>query len=247
MSIALMSDVWLYSKQEGTRLLLLLAIADFANDNGLAWPSIITLAQRTRQHRRTVERQIQEIEKTGELRVKRSTNKPNLYEVVVAANRRSGNTPRGEAMSGQSGVAMSPEPSRTTIKEISSVKLFEDDIEKTVENYAETLWRAYPAKIRGSKKAVFVAIKKAFSRLMSEHEFENRNLDLGAAMRLLYGAVTQYAEDVKTVAPKYRKWAQGWFNDSRYIEFAGPQSYEAPATEEADDLESKMLAKRGRV
>jgi hypothetical protein len=252
MSIALMSDVWLYSKQEGSSLLLLLAIADFANDNGLAWPSIVTLAQRTRQHRRTVERQIQKLEESGELKVRRAINKPNLYEVVIEGrqNAATGKSPRGVAMSGQSGVAMPPEPSRTTIKETSSSKLFEDDIEKTVESYLEQLWRAFPSKLRGSKKAVLPAMKKAFGRLVSDREWQNRNLGVGEAFFLLLEAVNIYRGEVETgkIEAKFAKWAQGWFNDSRYIAYAESVRMKAPEESEDDgDLEQKMLAKRGRA
>jgi len=42
MSIEHMTLVWKHSKKGGTALLLLLAIADFANDDGVAWPSLAT-------------------------------------------------------------------------------------------------------------------------------------------------------------------------------------------------------------
>jgi len=51
-SIRIMSNVWAKSLQEGTRLLMLLAIADHANDDGVAYPGIAHLAKKCRVQRR---------------------------------------------------------------------------------------------------------------------------------------------------------------------------------------------------
>ena len=40
MSVKVMAHVWKHSKQSGLRLLLLLTIADFATDEGEAWPGL---------------------------------------------------------------------------------------------------------------------------------------------------------------------------------------------------------------
>lgn len=55
MSIKAMSRVWDESPRKGSALLLLLAIADFANENGEAWPSVDTLANKCRMSRRNVQ------------------------------------------------------------------------------------------------------------------------------------------------------------------------------------------------
>ncbi len=70
MSIKVMSRVWECSKAEGSRLLLLLAIADYADDKGVAYPKIAQLAQKCRQGKRTVSRQIEYLKSLGELEVK---------------------------------------------------------------------------------------------------------------------------------------------------------------------------------
>ncbi len=45
MSILMMSKVWALENLEPAEKLVLLAVADFANDDGIAWPSIPTLAR----------------------------------------------------------------------------------------------------------------------------------------------------------------------------------------------------------
>ena len=52
MSIAWMNYVWEHSDQKGTSLLLLLAIADHANDDGICWPSVARLAHKARTTKR---------------------------------------------------------------------------------------------------------------------------------------------------------------------------------------------------
>jgi hypothetical protein len=71
MSIRVMTQVWATSQHKGSRLLLLLAIADFAHDDGTgAYPSIATLAEKIRMSERQVIRLLQALEASGELMVK---------------------------------------------------------------------------------------------------------------------------------------------------------------------------------
>ncbi len=71
MSIKIMSHVWERSQQKGSRLLLLLAIADHADENGFAWPGIATLAEKIRMSERHTKRLIGELEAESELYVDR--------------------------------------------------------------------------------------------------------------------------------------------------------------------------------
>jgi hypothetical protein len=72
-----MDRVWRNSRQAGGKLLLLLAIADFSNDNGMAYPGIDTLAEKTRQSRRTIQRQLTELEDDRELAIEPGTGRSN--------------------------------------------------------------------------------------------------------------------------------------------------------------------------
>lgn len=88
MSIKAMNWVWECSKTIGTDRLVLLAIADRASDEGMdAWPSIGTLAKKTRLHVRTVQRCIRNVEALGELeiRTKEGTHGTNVYIVRMDA------------------------------------------------------------------------------------------------------------------------------------------------------------------
>ena len=82
MSIKIMDKVWSDSSQKGSALLLLLAIADHAADDGYCWPSTETLAEKIRMSVRTVYRLVEAIEKDGELYVVRG-NRNNRYVVTL--------------------------------------------------------------------------------------------------------------------------------------------------------------------
>lgn len=70
MSIAVQTRVWQESQHKGSALLLLLAIADCCNDEGKnAFPSVRTLAKKTRQTERNVQLLITKLQESGELSV----------------------------------------------------------------------------------------------------------------------------------------------------------------------------------
>ena len=70
MSIAVQTRVWQESQHKGSALLLLLAIADCCNDEGKnAFPSVRTLAKKTRQTERNVQLLIAKLQESGELSV----------------------------------------------------------------------------------------------------------------------------------------------------------------------------------
>ncbi len=88
MSIEVMNAVWKSSQSTGRTKLVLLAIADHQGEQG-AWPSLGTLAKMAGASERSVQRDIEELEKLGELQVTRygsptkGRNKTNLYFVTL--------------------------------------------------------------------------------------------------------------------------------------------------------------------
>lgn len=88
MSIKTMNYVWDNSSQTGSALLMLIAIADHANDDGVCWPSIARLAKRARVSQRQAQYIVKKLEESGELEVRRGQGRGNtsLYIVKGAAD-----------------------------------------------------------------------------------------------------------------------------------------------------------------
>lgn len=83
MSIKETTRVWDESKQDSTALLILLAIADQANDQGHAWPGRELLAKRARCDPATVTRLIAQLEADGELHIARRRGRGSHYMVLA--------------------------------------------------------------------------------------------------------------------------------------------------------------------
>lgn len=90
MSIRVQSLVWEHSQHEGNDLLLLLAIADHADDAGQAFPSIGRLAKKARMAVRTVQYALDRLKRSGELTVhiKAGPRQANLFQVNLAVFRK---------------------------------------------------------------------------------------------------------------------------------------------------------------
>lgn len=88
-----MQAVWRKSGAKGNARLILLAIADYAHDDGSnAYPSVATLMQKTLLSERTIQNNISELKNAGELEVKPKAGPRgvNLYTVVVAKKYQAG-------------------------------------------------------------------------------------------------------------------------------------------------------------
>lgn len=84
MSIKRMVAVWDHSQQSGPALLLLLAIADYADENGLAWPGMTRLAQKARLDRSNGWHAVNKLCQSGELlALSRARQRSNMYVVTL--------------------------------------------------------------------------------------------------------------------------------------------------------------------
>lgn len=85
MAIAIMTRAWRESPQKGPTLLLLLALADMANEEtGECWPSVKLLALRCRQKVRNTQYCLRKLEKSGEIKALRraALRKTTMYTVM---------------------------------------------------------------------------------------------------------------------------------------------------------------------
>ncbi|WP_340676205.1 helix-turn-helix domain-containing protein [Paraperlucidibaca sp.] len=127
MSIKLMSSVFELSLRPADKLVLL-ALADHADDEGSAWPSIETLAKKSSTSRRTVLRILKELEQSGLLtRQKRSrkngSRTSSLYKLFLGdnlsprkVNKVSPNGTTGVSNQVSDGVILAPTVTTRTIK-----------------------------------------------------------------------------------------------------------------------------------
>lgn len=86
MSIKLMTAVWEREDLASTHKLVLLALADWANDEGLCWPSINRLAVKASLTTRAVQKAIRALEQMGFVRREEVTGKGNRYWIAIPAN-----------------------------------------------------------------------------------------------------------------------------------------------------------------
>jgi hypothetical protein len=95
MSIRVMSMVWEHSKQEGGALLLMLDIADHADDSGMAFPGIERLARKARLTERQIYRLLQQLIRSGEISIEHGggRHRANVYRINMALG-------KGDEMSG---------------------------------------------------------------------------------------------------------------------------------------------------
>jgi len=69
MSLALSTWVWQYSPYDGTKLLIHLALSDWAGDDGHCWPSQPRIAQKCRCTVETVRTTIRDMEEDGLIKI----------------------------------------------------------------------------------------------------------------------------------------------------------------------------------
>jgi hypothetical protein len=84
-----MARIWAHSQRKDGELLVMLALADFANDAGESWPSIPILAQKARLTERQTRKVLAKLEAAGEIRRVRSNggrNRRNHYFINLSEN-----------------------------------------------------------------------------------------------------------------------------------------------------------------
>ena len=82
MSVKVMSLVWDHGPESSTDRFVLLALADYADDNGECWPAIATLARKCQISERTVIRAINRLRSDGYLVRSKRQSTSNYYTIV---------------------------------------------------------------------------------------------------------------------------------------------------------------------
>ena len=82
MSIKVMSQVWAEGPNSASERLLLLALADFADDNGVCWPSMETIAEKACMSERNARRVVRKLESEGYLETMPSSGRASNRRVA---------------------------------------------------------------------------------------------------------------------------------------------------------------------
>ena len=139
MSIRVQSYVWENSKADGSALLLLLAIADHAHDDGNgAYPSVATLAAKCRQTERNTQLLLRKLEDMGEIITppQAGPHGCNIYQIPLGGENFSGvkTSAEGVKTSAKNAHQISPEPSLEPSKEQSPAATVQTGNEPIAEN-----------------------------------------------------------------------------------------------------------------
>ena len=225
MGVLVVRDTWEHSRAAGTALLVQLALADNASDEtSVCWPSIPTLARKTRTSKNTVLRALRELVDLGEVSIEepgggRRSNRY-LLRSQVGTGPKLAPVPDVNGSGATVGTAavppVAPEPLKNHQRTTTSHAT-------TVASQFATLWERYPLK-RDKDKAL-----RAYSTLRRA----------GTDHETIAGAVERYLAEVARESwrtPKYLATFLGrdgaW---RKYLEDAPADvdqlSYDPPAVE----------------
>lgn len=87
MSVKIMTKVWEQAPCRENSLIVLLALADWSNDDGISWPSMQKLADKARVDRRSAQRIVRKLVKDGLLKIEEGGGraKQHRYQIETAA------------------------------------------------------------------------------------------------------------------------------------------------------------------
>lgn len=84
MSIYITTRAWDHSKATGASLLMILALSDRSDEDGVSWPGIDYLARKARVTPRQVQRMLQQLEACGEIYIERRAGRKHTNRYFVA-------------------------------------------------------------------------------------------------------------------------------------------------------------------
>ena len=199
MSIRVMNEVWESRKFEGNQLLLLLALADFASDDGgNVFPSVEKMAEKTRASRRTVQRNLRKLEDEGVLIEVRPASQrfPAEYRIVLEALRR---PPEGEGRHGDT-QTVKKNPSRESVNGREREKILKEEFDDWYQHYPKKVSRG--------------AAEKALARARRE----------GVSLETLIAGAKRYAAEMAGKESQFIRYPATWLNGKCWLDEPGPLS-----------------------
>ncbi len=231
MSIKVMGHVWKQSRAKGTDRLLLLCIADYADDYGVAWPSVPKLAERCLTGERNVRVRLRRLAESGELIVERQAGRKgtNRYRIPVNPNagvnsssgvNRNSVPPEPQFIEPLNSSSAEPSRNHQESSDTSAASIGTDHRARMVSStrpptsetsiQAEAIYQAYPKHV--GKTAALKAITKVMRKVPHE---------------ILLARVRQYAASRQGQDPQFTPHPATWFNHGRYED--DPQAWVASA------------------
>jgi len=214
-----MTWVWANSPYSGERLLLHLALADFANDDGVCFPSHATLAKKARCSTGWVSQTIKQM------------LADNLIEIVEPAGQGRGKVGRYRLLKGDTELDLSESIGLTSTGVRSNSKPCDSySLNRQESNTLfDTLWSQYP------RKTAKGAARRAFDRLMKQSD--------APALDDLVAAVGRYAQPFTSgqIDIIYCAHLATWLNGERWLD-EQPQQTVAVAETSGETRTAESLA-----
>lgn len=243
MSIKIMSWVWENGPNSAPARLVLLALADFCNDDGVCWPSMDRIAKKAAMTERGAQKIARRLEAERWLLIVTGGGRKgcNEYRLIRRNPEREtpnhvhperGSPPNGSAEtpngSAENPEPRSPEPSRT-IKEPSKTlervqaQPFEVPSDADVDTAFAAFWKAYP------KRVGMVDAQAAFIEVCAG----------GAKPEAVVAGAQAYAAASTGTEPRYLIEPKNWLRAKRWTDELAPQP---PPDEDPDIARYRRIA-----
>jgi helix-turn-helix protein len=213
MSIRIMNHVWDTDCANCTRKLVMLALADNANDEGVCWPSITTIALKCSMSDRAVTKHVRELETDGLLSVERIAGSASKYYLTFATPERR---------------AVLHDIHHPCIPAAPAARTPLNDVHHTPERRAGVRERVLIGREIKAKKA-FKAVQAVPDQALIVYDLYPRKIGKPKALASIQKAIKKFGfEKVKAATLAFSKLWQGhadltfcphpttWFNQERF-------------------------------
>jgi hypothetical protein len=210
MSVKVSTEVWDHAPYSGTKLIILLALADSAHDTGLTWPSQANLAKKARCTEQYVRRCLKAFEEDGWVVVTKEAaqHRTKNYHVRGGTEFPSGQEARPKLSTPQTETLDHPdrnsEPSRPKLHPLGKRK---EPLKKRKEpspiseKQFDEFWEIYPRKV-GKPQA-----KKAFKKALQEISLEE-----------ILSCTKEYQQQRRAEDPKFTKHPATFLNAKPWLD-----------------------------